>query len=428
MKQTIALSCVLLLAACTKSIKNSQGLSDVSPFTSVPTQTSTWVTVTDSTSFASYTNFDAHWNYLYPWGSDHNGSARMYGSDSDHSQIYLNGDGSLTLKATPDTDATPSSKSPYLAIHYHSGTIYSKHQIQVDTTYPYWEVSVDLQAPTTYGTWPAFWLTGVNTWPPESDIAEVKGSTAVWANTYTGSWQTHSTTVSDAATAWHNYKAVYNLLKNSDGSWSSNVEIQYFVDNNLVSVQTGTSFEGSPMWLIIDLQMEGSSGSPGPNYDIYYNIKDVTIRKGTTPFDPNSFYRLVNVNSGMVAAVPSASTTAGVTLIQWPWEGGNEQQWQIASVGTGTYALVNRNSGQVMDIRGSSTTEGASIVQNNYSAASSQWWSIADVGSGYYTVTNSHSSYVVDVSGGLKTQGDTLLQWAYHTGTNQQWEMVRQLP
>ncbi|KAK0232411.1 hypothetical protein EDD85DRAFT_847780 [Armillaria nabsnona] len=32
------------------------------------------VTVIPSTSFSSYSTLESYWNYLYPWGSDHNGS------------------------------------------------------------------------------------------------------------------------------------------------------------------------------------------------------------------------------------------------------------------------------------------------------------------------------------------------------------------
>ncbi len=44
---------------------------------SKPANVAAWETVVDATSFASTANFTAQWNYLYPWGSDHNGTARM---------------------------------------------------------------------------------------------------------------------------------------------------------------------------------------------------------------------------------------------------------------------------------------------------------------------------------------------------------------
>src|SRR3954471_5031683 len=58
----------------------------------------TWETVIDG-SLASYSTLEAAWNYRYPWGSDHNGSARMYGSVSDHNHVYLESSGVLALKA-----------------------------------------------------------------------------------------------------------------------------------------------------------------------------------------------------------------------------------------------------------------------------------------------------------------------------------------
>lgn len=52
-------------------------------------QVKAWETLIDGNSFANYTNFEAQWNYNYPWGTDHNGSARMVGSASNHNQISL---------------------------------------------------------------------------------------------------------------------------------------------------------------------------------------------------------------------------------------------------------------------------------------------------------------------------------------------------
>ncbi|KAF8908485.1 hypothetical protein CPB85DRAFT_1436098 [Mucidula mucida] len=37
----------------------------------------TAVTVIPSDSFSSYSTFETYWNYLYPWGSDHNGSMQI---------------------------------------------------------------------------------------------------------------------------------------------------------------------------------------------------------------------------------------------------------------------------------------------------------------------------------------------------------------
>ena len=100
----------------------------------------TWETVLDG-SFASYSTLQAAWNYRYPWGSDHNGTARMYASASDHCQVFLESGGVLVLMATRlAADEGTSSSDPHLPIHYHSGAVHAKQQITVSDQFPQWEV------------------------------------------------------------------------------------------------------------------------------------------------------------------------------------------------------------------------------------------------------------------------------------------------
>jgi galactan endo-beta-1,3-galactanase len=81
-----------------------------------PARASTWETLING-SFASYSTLESEWAYQYPWGSDHNGSARMYGSPTDHNHVFPDGSGGLTLKATRITwDEGNSSSSPFLPI------------------------------------------------------------------------------------------------------------------------------------------------------------------------------------------------------------------------------------------------------------------------------------------------------------------------
>jgi hypothetical protein len=79
----------------------------------------TVTTVIPSNSFSSYSLFEQYWNYLYPWGSDHNGSARMVGSSSNHAHISV-ASNTLSLIATPTSGASPpsSTANPKPAIHY----------------------------------------------------------------------------------------------------------------------------------------------------------------------------------------------------------------------------------------------------------------------------------------------------------------------
>jgi len=230
--------------------------------------------VLDTSSFDNYTIFESYWNYLYPWGSDHNGGARMVGNSSDHSHISLS-NGVLTLTATPVSGQPPSTSNPYPAIHYFSGTVYSKIQVNVDdSSAKGFQVEGSFKAPTAYGTWPAFWLTAVNGWPPEADIGEWKGTQQNWFNTFRTSSDVTSTIVTWPDSNFHALKAVIRAVN------AVNVTIDYYLDNVHQAQHTG-NFVGKPMWLIIDLQMEGSSGSPGPSGTTTYQIKDVKLTKLT---------------------------------------------------------------------------------------------------------------------------------------------------
>ena len=234
----------------------------------------TWETLVDGTSFRDRAALVAEWNFRYPWGSDHNGTARMYASATDNSHVYLPSSGVLTIKASRISGSEGnSSSSPYLPIRYHSGAIHAKDQIVVNDQYPSYEVRGEFQAPSAAGTWPAFWLTGVSSWPPESDILEFKGDTRNWFNTYknaSGGWSSNPVTIS-APGSWHEYRAWITKVNATD------VDIHYYVDGVWKAVHRGANFVNRPMWVIINLQMEGSSGGSGPSGDTYYSARNVYI-------------------------------------------------------------------------------------------------------------------------------------------------------
>lgn len=233
-------------------------------------QAAAYETVLDG-SFANYSALDGAWNYRYPWGSDHNGSARMYASPSDRNYVYLESGGVLVLKAVPvSADEGKSSHDPYLPIRYRSGAIHAKKQLLVDATYPTWEVRGEFQAPSVKGTWPAFWLTAVNGWPPESDILEFKGDGRNWFNTFrTPSDVSNSIVNVSSPGSWHTYRAWITKVNATD------VDIHYYLDGKWIAQHRGANFVGKPMWLIINLQMEGSSGSPGPTSPTYFRARNV---------------------------------------------------------------------------------------------------------------------------------------------------------
>lgn len=229
--------------------------------------------VIPTSSFADQVAFDQHWNYLYPWGEDHNGTARMK-----QEQVKIeNGE----LHITADRLTTPegkSTKDPHLPIAYHAGAIHSKALVKVDDDYPVWELSGYFKAPIQKGTWPAFWITGSETWPPESDILEFKGDNINWQNTVSGKdwrntdWQTEKTKIATADKTWHRYALIMRKINDKD------MELQYYIDDELKASHTA-DFVGKPFHVIVNLQMEGASGPlrSGPAKAVF-KAKDIEVK------------------------------------------------------------------------------------------------------------------------------------------------------
>ncbi|XHG04517.1 hypothetical protein AWENTII_007783 [Aspergillus wentii] len=128
-------------------------------------------TLIPSTCFDSYSSLEEYFSYLYPWGSDHNGSARMVGNSTDHDYISVDS-GTLTLVAKPVSGQPATSGGQ--EINYLSGAVHSTKTFTVEKGSGF-DIQGEFQATTTKGTWPAFWLNGADSWPPELDLAEWKG-------------------------------------------------------------------------------------------------------------------------------------------------------------------------------------------------------------------------------------------------------------
>jgi hypothetical protein len=146
---------------------------------------------------------------------------------------------------------------------------------------------------------------------------------------------------------------------------------------------------------------------------------------GTDVFYSGAYYRFLNQNSGDAMDVNQASTANGASIIQWPQNGGNNQQWSITDNGNGYYKITNRNSGQVLDVNGASTASGASIIQWPWNGGNNQQWQLTSTGTGIYKVLNRNSGYVVDVNGASTTNGATIIQWPWNGGNNQQWQVIQ---
>ncbi|KIH90561.1 glycoside hydrolase [Sporothrix brasiliensis 5110] len=267
------LTSVLLLAYGGHAASTpAQSLSVMADATTNDMSAAPTTTIISRDSFSSQSAFDAVWDYNYPWGTDHNGAARM---DKGQSRLDPAADANtltMTAKRVADGSQKPASHGgKSIPIHYLSGTVHARQHITVakGTTV---ELAGDFRAPVARGTWPAFWLTAVDGWPPEVDLAEWKGSGKISFNTFNTSSQVAAKDVAyPSPGAFH---AVRCVLWDANGR---DVGVRFYMDGQLVTTQVGRGFTGKALYLILDLQMEGSSGSPGPSSDTEFVARGVSV-------------------------------------------------------------------------------------------------------------------------------------------------------
>ncbi|KAJ3573162.1 hypothetical protein NPX13_g4802 [Xylaria arbuscula] len=249
-------------------------------------------TMIPTTSFNSQADFDADWNYNYPWGTDHNGGARM----SKDQVKFSNGMLTLTAKkVSGQPDAVHGGQN--IKINYLSGAIAAKEHFNVSRGGGY-DFTGEFKATTTKGTWPAFWLTAVDSWPPEIDMAEWKGSGKIVSHYWCfllrerrstdlkkgqpGEGETNTNSYGSLSTPstpprYYRGKMLPIPARTNSTRSNANVSVKFYMDGSLVTTQIGGGFFGKPMYLIINLQMEGSSGSPGPSTDTLYQVRNLEV-------------------------------------------------------------------------------------------------------------------------------------------------------
>ncbi|MGI9034360.1 MAG: RICIN domain-containing protein [Acidimicrobiales bacterium] len=132
-------------------------------------------------------------------------------------------------------------------------------------------------------------------------------------------------------------------------------------------------------------------------------------------------YNVRSVGSGKLMDVYGASTSAGASVIQWPPNGGANQQWQFVDLGNGNFEIVSVNSGLLLDVYGASTAAGAQVIQWPRNGGRNQQWQFVDLGNGNVEIVSVNSGLVLDVYGASTADGAPLIQWPWHGGPNQQW-------
>jgi galactan endo-beta-1,3-galactanase len=130
-----------------------------------------------------------------------------------------------------------------IAIRYLSGAVHAREHFTVRRGGGH-DFRAELRATTARGTWPAFWLTYVDGWPPEIDMAEWKGSGKISFNTFNTSSQVTTRDVAYPEPGlFHRFRCETRDVNGRD------VAVKFFMDDQLVTTQYGRDYVGKAMYL-----------------------------------------------------------------------------------------------------------------------------------------------------------------------------------
>lgn len=200
-------------------------------------------------------------------------------------------------------------------------------------------------------------------------------------------------------------------------------------DGNLVLYDVANQ----PLWAT------HTSGNPGSyvrvqddgNIVIYRPDNSVvwatnTVQPVDNPVTPASsvYYQIVTF-AGKVLDIDANSCADGAHVIQYGWNGGNNQRWHFERQGDGSYMVVNKASHKVLDVTGGPTAlaAGTKVQQWTNLDGSNQHWRIEDAGGGLVRMVAVHSGQVHDVEAISTRDLARLQQWPWLNGPNQQFAL-----
>jgi hypothetical protein len=149
----------------------------------------------------------------------------------------------------------------------------------------------------------------------------------------------------------------------------------------------------------------------------------------TVAIQAGQIYRIENVHSGLVMDVNGAGNQAGTNVIQYSWNGGQNQQWEVVSATGGTFRLEPQHANnKALGVENASTAEGASLVQRQWTNGQQgpdRRWDIVLNGDGTYRLENQNSGFVADVADESTSNGGDVIQWDWKGNdaavSNQKW-------
>ena len=140
--------------------------------------------------------------------------------------------------------------------------------------------------------------------------------------------------------------------------------------------------------------------------------------------DAGVSYRVENLATGGRLDVNGDSTADGATLLQYSDNGHADQRWTFVKQASGAYSIVNANSGKLVNIPGPTTASGTQLIQFGDDGASNSRWTLVDEGPGAIALKSVYDNQVIDLTNSNTAPGTAVIQWTADGGVNQEWALV----
>jgi hypothetical protein len=157
--------------------------------------------------------------------------------------------------------------------------------------------------------------------------------------------------------------------------------------------------------------------------DIRLYNRSIIITQEYPEYETN-IYTISNVHSNKVMAIQFASKLNGKNINQYTSNGGNNQKWEIISVGDGYYKFESCHSEKVVEVQGNSTDNGRNIQQWEWAEGDNQIWKIIEVSDGEFKFIAKSSGKVLEVSGSSHDDNGNIQQWDWDGADNQRWKFT----
>lgn len=140
---------------------------------------------------------------------------------------------------------------------------------------------------------------------------------------------------------------------------------------------------------------------------------------------PTSWYSVANKGNNKCVDARTAATANGTVIQQYSCNGSQAQQFQFQPTSDGSTRVNNRNDAtKVIDVAGMSSADNAGLQLWTYGGGNNQQWQAVSEGSGYFHFLSRLSNKCLTVPGGSTADSTQLVQQTCNGGATQSFRLT----